>query len=101
MAPDPLYDADRRTILAELVVAAIREFCIRMDEFHNDSTTVIFSDRYLDAGSGYRRGKKSMVETPTPSSEGFHIVWVWSLQKEWKWKRRLNSYQKRPIAAIE
>ncbi len=58
-ALDALYDADRGTMLTELVVGAIREFGIRMDEFHNDSTTVTFSGRYLDADGGYRRGKKS------------------------------------------
>ena len=58
-ALDALYDADRGTMLTELVVGAIREFGIGMDEFHNDSTTVTFSGRYLDADGGYRRGKKS------------------------------------------
>jgi transposase len=59
-ALDALYDADRGTMLTELVVGAIREFGIRMDEFHNDSTTVTFSGRYLDADGGYMRGKKSL-----------------------------------------
>ncbi len=62
-ALDALYDADRGTMLTELVVGAIREFGIRMDEFHNDSTTVTLSGRYLNADGGNMRGKKSMAIT--------------------------------------
>jgi transposase len=60
---DLLYDADRGSMLTEIAVRSIRDFHIKMDEFHNDSTTVTFSGRYEDADGSARRGKESLKIT--------------------------------------
>jgi transposase len=57
---DSIYDADRSSMLTEIVVGAVKEFNIKMDEFHNDSTTVTFSGMYFDAIGDNKRGKKSL-----------------------------------------
>jgi transposase len=45
-ALDHLRRADRASLLTDLVVAAVREFSIQMDEFHQDTTTVTFSGAF-------------------------------------------------------
>ena len=56
---DYLYDADRGTLLTELVVTAAREFDVGLEELHNDSTTVKFTGQYrLDKGRSIR-GKRA------------------------------------------
>jgi len=60
---DSLYDADRSSMLTEMVVGAVKEFNIKMDEFHNDSTTVTLFGTYLDAIGDNKRGKKSIKIT--------------------------------------
>ena len=42
-ALDQLFLADRAALLTEVVVAMSRRFAVRLDELHNDSTTVQFS----------------------------------------------------------
>ena len=37
---DALFLADRATLMTEIVVLAVKEFTIALDQFHNDSTTV-------------------------------------------------------------
>jgi transposase len=60
---DSLYDADRSSMLTEIVVGAVKEFNIKLDEFHNDSTTVTFFGTYLDAVGDNKRGKRSVKIT--------------------------------------
>lgn len=57
---DLLYDADRGSMLTELAVRSIKEFHIKMDEFHNDSTTITFSGNYDGADGSEKRGKESL-----------------------------------------
>jgi transposase len=45
-ALDRLYRADRASLLTALVVQAVREFNIALEELHNDTTTVTFSGAY-------------------------------------------------------
>ena len=45
-ALDRLFDADRASLLTQLVLGAIREFAIDLDQLHNDSTTLTFSGQY-------------------------------------------------------
>ena len=45
-ALDHLYRADRASLLTALVIRAVREFDIRLDELHQDTTTVTFSGDY-------------------------------------------------------
>lgn len=55
---DMLFDADRGSMLVEIVKNVIGKFGISMDEFHNDSTTITFSGEYEDADGSDKRGRK-------------------------------------------
>jgi transposase len=59
-ALDDLFDADRPSLVLRVVVQAVREFGLRLDRFHNDSTTISFHGLYRVADGRRRRGK------PTP-----------------------------------
>lgn len=53
-----LFDADRASLLTELVLHAIDRFGIDCSQLHNDSTSVTFSGAYRNA-TGARRGGKT------------------------------------------
>ena len=57
---DRLFDADRPALILSVVVSAVREFKVRLNQLHNDSTTVSFFGKYIDADGRQVRGK------PTP-----------------------------------
>jgi transposase len=59
-ALEDLFDADRPSLVLRVVVQAVREFGLRLDRFHNDSTTISFQGLYRVADGRKRRGK------PTP-----------------------------------
>jgi transposase len=64
---DRLFDADRASLLTELVVHMIKEFHLDVSRLHNDSTTVTFHGDYEDA-LGHERGGQ-----PTPAiTHGFN-----------------------------
>lgn len=46
---DRLFDAGCSSVALRVVVAAVREFQVSLDELHNDSTTVTFHGAYPDA----------------------------------------------------
>ena len=56
-ALDHLFDADRGTLLTEVVVGAVQRFALSLDELHNDSTTVRFCGQYRQARGRKLRGK--------------------------------------------
>lgn len=58
-ALDRLFDADRGSLLTEIVLAAAGEFDLVLDEFHNDSTTVKFTGQYSNATGRSIRGKRA------------------------------------------
>ena len=58
-ALDRLFDADRGSLLTEIVLAASDEFDLVLDELHNDSTTVKFTGQYAQASGRSLRGKKA------------------------------------------
>lgn len=58
-ALDRLFDADRGTLLTEIVVAACREFGVARTELHNDSTTIRFTGQYRQARGRMVRGKRA------------------------------------------
>jgi transposase len=60
---DRLFDADRGAILTDVVVAAVREFNVALDELHNDSTTVSFCGQYRNAKGRKLRGKRAPAIT--------------------------------------
>jgi len=59
-ALEALFDADRPSLVLRVVVQAVREFGLRLDRFHSDSTTIAFHGLYRVADGRRRRGK------PTP-----------------------------------
>lgn len=65
-ALDALFDADRGSLLCELVLRAIREFQIDCSQLHNDSTSVVLHGDYA-AADGHERGGK-----PTPVAARGH-----------------------------
>lgn len=62
-ALDRLFDADRAAILTDVVVAAVREFDVALDELHNDSTTVSFCGQYRGAQGRTLRGQRAPAIT--------------------------------------
>ena len=56
-----LFDADRASLLNELVLRAITEFGVDCSRLHNDSTSVKLSGVYASAAGGRRGGKKTIV----------------------------------------
>lgn len=58
-ALDRLFAADRGSLLTAAVVSAARNFGVRFDELHNDSTTVRFCGQYRDARGRSIRGRRA------------------------------------------
>jgi len=58
-ALDRLFDADRGSLLTEIVLAAVEGFDLVLDELHNDSTTVKFNGQYAQAKGRSMRGKRA------------------------------------------
>jgi transposase len=57
------FDADRATLLTELVLGAVKEFAIDCSELHADSTSVTFSGAYRGAGGTPRGGTPAAAIT--------------------------------------
>jgi transposase len=62
-ALDRLFNADRASLLTQLVLGAIREFRIDLDQLHNDSTTLTLSGEYRSADGREVRGKPTLEVT--------------------------------------
>lgn len=60
---DRLFDADRASLITEVVLSAVREFNLELHQLHNDSTTVTFSGAYQDATGAARGGKATLKVT--------------------------------------
>jgi transposase len=58
-ALDRLFDADRGSLLTEVVVAMRRRFRVHFDELHNDSTTVRLTGQYPAARGRSIRGRRA------------------------------------------
>jgi transposase len=58
-----LFDADRASLLTEVVVGAVRTFGIDCSQLHNDSTSVTFTGAYRSATGASRGGKATPVIT--------------------------------------
>ena len=57
---DHLFDADRASLVMAVVVSAVRAYGVRLDQLHNDSTTVSFAGKYLQAHGQKVRGKPTL-----------------------------------------
>jgi transposase len=62
-ALDQLFRADRASMLTQLVLGAIREFRIDLDQLHNDSTTLTLSGEYGSADGREVCGKPTLEVT--------------------------------------
>jgi len=60
-ALDRLFEADRNSMLTDLVVHMVKEFRIELEQFHNDSTTLTLHGEYLGADGHIERGKPTLV----------------------------------------
>ncbi len=58
-----LFQADRASLMTELVLRTIREFHIDLDQLHNDSTTITFSGQYAGADGHLVRGQPTLDVT--------------------------------------
>ena len=75
-----LFDADRASLLTELIVGVIGEFRIDTSEMHNDSTSVSVHGQYADADGTARRGRPTPAVTFAPSKDHRpdlkQLVWI-------------------------
>jgi len=62
-ALDLLFEADRASLMTELVMRAIREFDIDLSRLHNDSTTITFSGEYAGADGHLAGGRPTLRVT--------------------------------------
>jgi transposase len=60
-ALDTLFDADRASLLCELVLRAVREFQIDCSQLHNDSTSIVLHGDYDGADGQQRAGKPTVI----------------------------------------
>lgn len=60
-ALDRLFDADRATLLTQVVVRAVSAFGVDLAQLHNDSTTVTFSGAYQQARGRTLRGRRALA----------------------------------------
>lgn len=58
-----LFDADRASLLTELIVGVVGEFNVDTAEMHNDSTSVSVHGQYAEADGSRRRGKPTAEVT--------------------------------------
>jgi transposase len=58
-ALDALFDADRTALGTTVVLAAHMRFGVKLDEQHNDSTSISFSGQYRSATGREIRGKRA------------------------------------------
>lgn len=56
---DKLFEADRAALMTAVVVRAVRQFDISLEELHNDSTTVTFEGDYASAQGREERGRRT------------------------------------------
>lgn len=62
-ALDRLFDADRGSLLTQVVVAAVKRFDLSLDELHDDSTSIKLAGQYRSARGRLVRGKRAPAIT--------------------------------------
>jgi transposase len=62
-ALDRLFEADRASLLCELVLGVIKEFAIDCSQLHNDSTSISVHGSYPAADGRERSGKRTIAIT--------------------------------------
>jgi transposase len=81
-----LFDADRASLLTELIVGVVAEFDIDTSEMHNDSTSVSVHGDYATADGRPRRGKPTVEVTFGHSKDHRpdlkQLVWILSVSAD-------------------
>ena len=62
-ALDQLFDADRAALMTAVVLSAVNEFDVELEQFHNDSTSITFTGHYRHATGRPLRGKSAVKIT--------------------------------------
>jgi transposase len=62
-ALEKMFDTDRASLMTEIILKAVSEFSLKMDQFHNDSTSITFHGGYEDANGDKKRGKVTLKIT--------------------------------------
>ena len=75
-----LFDADRASLMTELVLRAVDRFGIEVSQLHNDSTSITFSGMYRTA-TGHPRGGKPIAAITWGHNKDYRpdlkqLVWV-------------------------
>ena len=65
-ALDELYDANHEALVTDVVVAMAREFGVRLDELHADTTTLCFTGQYPGQVGLSIRGRRPPFITRRP-----------------------------------
>lgn len=60
-ALDRLFDADRATLLTQVVVGAVTAFGVDLAQLHNDSTTITLTGEYRRARGRTLRGQRALA----------------------------------------
>jgi transposase len=62
-ALDRLFEADRATLLTEVVLGVAKRFAVQLERLHNDSTSISFCGHYHDQRGPSRTGQRPPVLT--------------------------------------
>jgi len=60
-ALDRLFEADRTTLLTEVVLGMAKKFAVQMERLHNDSTSISFCGQYREQRGPSRTGQRPAV----------------------------------------
>jgi hypothetical protein len=58
---EALFDADRASLLCELMLGVIGEFAVDLSQLHNDSTSITLHGAYTEADGRERAGKPTVA----------------------------------------
>jgi hypothetical protein len=64
-ALDRLFDADRAALLTEVVLAVAQRFGVRLQQLHNDSTSISLCGQYRHAGGRRVRARAARRRSPS------------------------------------
>jgi len=80
---DRFFDADRATMVTQIVLNAMEEFGLTMDQIHNDSTSLMVHGDYRDDGEERKRGKEAAAVVHGHSKEKRpdlkQLLWILSV----------------------
>lgn len=65
-ALDKLYEVDRASLMTEIVLSTLKAFNIKIEQMHNDSTTIKAFGEYLDASRTGLEFKKGLSKDHRP-----------------------------------